>query len=992
MRGVVGIVAVVVLQLRLHADDPNEFFERHIRPVLHEQCRKCHGPEKQKAGLRVDSREALLRGGDSGPALVPGDPEASLLIKAVRHSLADLKMPPPTEAPKLAAEVLADLEAWVKAGAFFPVTTVASPGSKHWAFQPVHKPAVHALRGVNPVDAFLGTTNAPSADPRRLIRRMTYDLTGLPPSPEEVDEFAQSFWKSDSAQIRDEAINQLLDRLLASPAYGERWGRKWLDVVRYADTAGENTDRPLRDAWRYRNYVIAAYNHDTPYDQFVREQIAGDLLAAADPRQYAQLIPATGYLAIARRFGHDIDKDMHLTYEDVIDTLGKSVLGLSLGCARCHNHKYDPVTTRDYYGLYGIFSSTKFAYPGCEPNQKVRDMVPLWTPDEMASKRKPFDDQLVALDSAIKKIKASQTERWNTMRQALTNPPTFLAAAMTSDNGGQAAPLCFSVKVGDMVRLSIESCEPSRQLIARVEFLVEVGDGGQAWWNLSTDVLGDFLDANPHGDRYGQPATWCFLDARKPLEVLTDTVRDFEGKKGLHLWRHGDGPAAFVNASDVSLTAWSAILPPHSLFLRTAPDGPVGVAWISPISRNVRLSCRVTDVNSGGTGGMWKLEHFAMNIGAPMTEIAGLNEELQRSQQTRAELVAREPKVPLAYAVTEGNPADAPLQKRGDPDQPGEIIPRKNLDLLGGQRTSDPKASGRSDLARWLTDPTNSLTARVMVNRIWQGHFGCGIVATPNDFGARGAPPTYPQLLDWLAATFVEKGWSIKAMHRLIMTSSAYRQAGRDSAPFSSNGRPSKPQASPDSPPLVSRPFHPFPSRRLEAEEIRDTLLALSGELDRESGEGHPFPPETATFTQHTPFKAIYESRKRSVYLMTQRIQRHPFLALFDGPDTNASTAERGLSTVPTQALFFMNDPFFHAAAEAFSKQLLKSPAAGRVRLAHRLCFQREPSESERADAVQFLEAYRAELNDLGPEQRDLAAWSAYARTLLASNELLYLD
>jgi hypothetical protein len=868
----------------------------------------------------------------------------------------------------------------------------------HWAFQPVHKPEVKAPPGVNTVDALLGTTKLPAADARTLIRRMTYDLTGLPPTPEEVDEFVRECAASSSLETRRAAVSKLIDRLLASPAYGEKWGRKWLDVARYADTAGENTDRPLQQAWRYRNYVIAAFNRDTPYDQFLREQIAGDLLAVAEPQRYAELIPATGYLAIARRFGHEIDKDMHLTYEDVIDTVGKSVLGLSLGCARCHNHKYDPITTQDYYGLYGIFASTKFAYSGCEATQKVRDMMPLWSPDELASKRKPFEEELAEIDATIKKLNDAQAATLKTLRQLATNSSTVLAKGEFNDGGAQpfttnTAPLTLFVKAGEMIQLTVYPRANYGADTTLIEFNVEEVDGSARRWNLAADVVDDFLAGNPHADRLDNAATWCFLDARKGLKLLPETVRDHQGKKGLNLWRNGDNPSAFVNATDQPIKVWTT-LPPRSFFVHPASDGPVAVAWLSSVAGTVRISGRVTDAHAGGGDGVaWTLEHFAADLGSGMTGLAAFAQKLREPMQQRAELMTREPKVPVAYAVTEGKAADVPLHKRGEPDQPGDVVPRKNLDLLGGEKVSDPKTSGRLDLARWLTDPKNPLTARVMVNRIWQGHFGRGIVATPSDFGTRGAAPTRPELLDWLAATFVEQGWSVKGMHRIVMSSAVYQQTSvaADARTLnSSTGRIR--QSLLTSAPTKGNDYSPFPRRRLEAEEIRDTLLALSGELDQVPGEGHPFPTENTSFTQHTPFKAVYDSKKRSVYLMTQRIQRHPFLALFDGPDANASTAQRASSTVPTQSLYFVNDPFFHARAEAFAKRLLDQPESARVATAHRLCFQREPSDAERTHAAEFVAAYRAELNDLPESQRDLAMWSAYARTLLASNELLYLD
>jgi len=538
-----------------------EHFEKNVRPVLHASCVPCHGPEKIKGGLRLDSRAWILKGGDSGAVLVAGKPDDSLLIKAVRQTDPDLAMPPKKTAKKLPPKVIDDLAAWIQAGAPFPAETAVDT-TKHWAFEPL-KPA----GSQSTIDAFF-VNHAPAADRRTLIRRATYDLTGLPPSASEVERFA--------ADESPDAFAKLVDRLLDSPAYGEKWGRKWLDVVRYADTAGENSDHPAPHAWRYRNYVIDAFNADKPYDRFLREQIAGDLMTKGEPpARAAELVTATGYLAVARRFGHDTDKDMHLTYEDIIDTMGKSLLGLTLGCARCHNHKYEPVTTRDYYSWFGILASTRFPFPGCEPVQKPRDLVALALSPEAESELKARKAELAAADADLKRA----------------------AAAVAA-------------------------------------------------------------------------------------------------------------------------------------LYRPSPGDPTAIAA-----------------------------------------------RYKAAKKSRDEAAKRVPPPELAYAVAEGKAADLPIQLRGEPDQPGEKAPRRNLDLLGGQPIRDPKTSGRLDLAAWVTDPANPLTARVMVNRLWQGHFGKGIVETPSDFGTRGAKPSDPDLLDFLARRFRDGGWSIKAMHRLMMTSAWYQRA-----------------------------------------------------------------------------------------------------------------------------------------------------------------------------------------------------------------------
>ena len=910
---------------------------------------------------------------------------------------------------------------------------LASPSpSEHWAFRRVQRPEVPVIsRSVNsesvigggairsrpstgslntdslvtlsPVDAFIlsrlgGQRLAPPADKRTLLRRATYDLIGLPPSPEEVDAFL--------ADQSPEAFTKVVERLLASPHYGEQWGRKWLDVVRYADTAGENSDHPLPHAWRYRNWVIKAFNEDKPYDEFIREQIAGDLLAASGPPgQFADRVIATGYLAIARRFGHDIDKDMHLTLEDTIDTLGKSVLGLTLGCARCHDHKNDPVTARDYYGLYGIFESTRFAFPGCEPKQQPRDLVPLWSAEEMATKRKPFEEQLAALDATIKKLNEAQAGTLKALRQLVTNSAVPLAKGEFNDGGAQQfttnqEPILVNVKSGELIQLTVFPRANYGADTTVIEFEVEETEGSQRRWNLAADVADDFLAGNPHPDRHGNATAWCFLDARKGLQLLPDTVRDHEGRKGLHIWRNGDNPAAFVNSTDQPIKAWTT-LSARTFFVHPAPDGPVAVAWLSPVTGTVRVTGRVADGHPGGGDGVaWKLEHDAADFGAGMKEMAAFAQDLREPMQRRAELKAREPKVPVAYAVAEGSAKNTKLQKRGDPEQLGVEVPRKFLDVLGGQAVSTTNQSGRLELAQWLTSPTNPLTARVMVNRIWQGHFGKGLVATPNDFGRQGQPPTHPELLDWLASEFVKTGWSVKAMHRVVMLSATYQQGSVISELVFSRSVASKPAGrqpatgSLNTDSLITD-HSPFPRRRLTAEELRDTLLAVTGELDRTPGEAHPFPPEEKwSFTQHGPFAESYETLKRSVYVMQKRNRRIPFFALFDGPDPNASTARRDITTVPTQALYFMNDPFVHARAEKFAARILKSASDDRARLdfACRQLFGRNASAEEQSDVKEFLRGYAGTDSEQSAEKQVEIAWSAYARVLFGGNEFFYLD
>ncbi|HYE18881.1 MAG TPA: PSD1 and planctomycete cytochrome C domain-containing protein [Tepidisphaeraceae bacterium] len=776
-----------------------EFFENKIRPVLIAKCYSCHSAhsEKLKGDLLVDSRAGLLKGGVSKkPTIHPGEPEKSPLIKAVRGDDADELMPPKGDA--LTPQEVADFVAWVKMGAPDPRTTeTKSPYSQpaadsaearaFWSFKPVADVPVpnsgSAAKFAHPIDKFLATKQdekgvAPlaAADKRTLIRRATFDLTGLPPTPEEVEAFV--------ADISPNAFEKLIDRLLATTAYGERWGRHWLDVVRYADTAGESADYPVPQAYLYRNYVIDSFNRDKPYDRFLTEQIAGDLLPHADSEDKEDHLVATGFLAISRRFSVAPENVMHLTYEDALDTVGKGVLGLSLSCARCHDHKFDPIPTADYYALYGILSSTKWPFPGSENTKFQKDMVVLSASDEQAAQVQAFNDKVSALDREYNRLKREERRQ--------------------SDSA-----------------------------------------------------------------------------AKKQARAQMDKAKA----------------------------------------------------------------------------------------------------ELDKIR-------AQAPNVPSAYAVQE-KPADeqgdAKVQNRGEPGNPGPTVRRGFLTVLGGQKLPDGhKGSGRLELAKWLTDPANPLTARVMVNRIWQGHFGRGLVTTPSDFGKRGAAPTHPELLDYLSKRFADGKWSIKAMHRLIMTSAAYRRSSADDVALATKD-------------AGNTLYWQYDRRRLDAEEIRDAFLFVSTDLDRTVGGAHPFPPMGKWgWTQHAPFAAVYDSKLRSVYLMQQRIKKHPFLAMFDGADTNTSTAERTESTTPLQALYMMNDKFVHEQSERLAARLMaeRADATSRAARAIELAFARPATPEETAAAVAFVDRYRAKLagSNVSAAEYEKASLAAYVRALLCSNEFFYLD
>jgi len=789
------------------ADEPSPeavmFFENKIRPILVENCYECHSVEstKVKGGLLLDSRDALLKGGDSGPAIVAGDPDKSLLITAVRRTNKELQMPPKQ---KLTDTQIADLETWVKMGAIDPrksvPSKVAAPakygmsleeGRKFWSILPVKDPLIPTVKNLSwprtPIDAFIldrlekvGISPAPNADKRTLLRRVSFDLTGLPPTPAEMDAFL--------ADSSSNAFEKVVDRLLASPRYGERWGRHWLDVVRYADTSGNASDYPVPQAHKYRDWVIRAFNSDLPYDQFLRNQFAGDLIVGGTEAERFERIIATGYLAIARRFGGDRVGEHHLTIEDTIDNLGRTVLGFSISCARCHDHKFDPFTSNDYYGLYGIFDSTRYPFPGAEAAKVPVDFVPLMSAAEIETLIKAHQEKVAAVAAEVKQLEAAEAE------------------AKKAPNGAEKSP-----------------------------------------------------------------------------RVVAITMKLTAAKKNL------------------------------------------------------------------------------------------------------AAIQAEVPIISNAYAVADAKPANAKIQLRGDPKRLGEEVPRHFPTVLGGQEVPKTAAtSGRLQLAERLTDPKNPLTARVMVNRIWQHHFGKGIVQTPNDFGKQGRAPTHPELLDFLAARFIESGWSVKAMHKLILLSQTWQLASTDveaSAKLDPN----------------NDWCWKYNRHRLDAESIRDTILFVSGDLDESGAGAHPFPPAPSwKYPQHSPFVALYETRRRSIYLMQQRIRKNPYLALFDGADPSSSTGVRLPSTTPLQALFLMNDPLAHREAAKFAERVFAagSDEPTRIVFAYQTAFNRPPDVEEQKSCLEFLRKYREKLGQVKTpaEQIVRQSWAALARALISSNEFVFVD
>ncbi|QDU22167.1 PSD1 and planctomycete cytochrome C domain-containing protein [Urbifossiella limnaea] len=783
------VASVVLLSPVIAAAQPAaEHFEKHVRPLLLEHCGGCHGKDgKAKGGLKLTTAAELAAGGESGPVVVPGHADKSLLVETVRYG-GDLKMPPKG---KLRPDQIAALEKWVKDGAVWPGgtgVTAASGGrwdggitddqKRFWAFQPVREPKVpdtnHPTQ--SRIDAFVrtrldaaGLTPAPPADRRTLIRRVTYDLTGLPPTPEEVAAFL--------ADRGDGAFARVVDRLLASSAYGERWARHWLDVARYADSNGLDENTAFGNAWRYRDYVVRAFNTDKPYDRFVLEQLAGDLLPD-DAATREDRLTATGFLVLGPKLLAEPDKAKMVMdiVDEQIDVAGKAFLGLTVSCARCHDHKFDPIPTRDYYALAGIFKSTK-------------------TMATLATVAKAHERPLGPKDS---------------------------------------------------------------------------------------------------------PETLLYRDR---LKLVTKELRTLEQEFGK------------LPATDKDKR--------HALHLKA---------------------------------------------------------EERRAEIKQLEKTVPPPAVVLAVQ-DEANPADVKVHVRGNTQTLGELAPRGFLRVVSDKAPSIPaKASGRLELARWVASADNPLTARVLVNRVWQHHFGEGLVRTPDDFGTRGERPSHPELLDWLAAQFVKNGWSLKSLHRLILLSDTYQMASRP-VPAAAAA------VDPD-----NRLLSHFPRRRLEAEAVRDAMLAVAGTLDRTAG---------GTLLENGNFEYInndrargvarYDNARRSLYLPVIRNNVFDFFQTFDFVEPHVSNGKRAVTVVAPQALYLMNNPFVARQAAALAESLLKLPAddAGRVAAAYERAYGRPPTTEETARALAFVGRYAAALE--GAERRP-RAWAAWCHVVFASSEFVYVE
>ena len=1009
------------------AGDGEEFFEKSVRPLLEERCLRCHGEDRPKASLRLDSRAGVLAGGKHGPAAIEKRPDESLLVQAVRREGAR-KMPP---SQPLAPEEVAALTRWVELGMPWPdakpehvgekgemgeKSGTASAGSGEmlverdftaaerafWSFQPiadpVPPPVVDVAWPTSDLDRFVlaelearGLSPAPRADRRTLIRRATFDLTGLPPTPEEVAAF--------EADRSTDSFGRVIDRLLASLRYAERWARYWLDVVRYADSFDARSLVPgaeradAAEAWRYRDWVVDAFARDLPFSDFVQDQIAGDLRAGDAVAFDARRIIATGALAIGNWGGGDSDKRKMLTdiADDQVDLVGRAFLGLTIGCARCHDHKFDPITNADYYGLAGVFFSTHILPDVGSPTEGSPVLrIPLASPSELAerarraAREQELAGRVLAAVGGWPLAKVARDVAGNAdlvARFGDGDTPSLLV-----NHGDATTPLGTLTLPPHAVSL-----HPSPQAGVAVAF--------DAKGLLAASVRGRVADGDAH---CGDGVEWTLERAGAGASVLlAKGAIDNGGAMALADSENGSALEKIVLAPsdelrftilprggyecdttvveltvDELLAETPACVPPRTWDL--AADLLADVAGGGPsnpvVARN-GARWRFLDRRTGGASPA-QLAALAAYAKAELEKEAGrVAPEVVVALEEFAALRASAP-LPLIYAngAQEGGVPnsehagvhDVAIHGRGRYDRLGATVPRRFPRILAGDvQPPVGEGSGRRALAEWLADPTNPLPPRVWVNRLWQHHFGAGVVRTPGNFGRLGEPPSHPALLDWLARRFLEAGGSTKALHRLILASSTWQQA--------STPAPATLAADPE-----NRWLGRMPRARLDAEELRDALLAASGELDATSGGPATRDPLT---------------KRRTLYVMTVRSDRAGWRVLFDGADPTAIVDVRTQSTVAPQALWLMNDEFVLARAAALAERVRREGADDAARIARLFewVFTRAPDAREREIAGGLLARARAAANVTG-ERVEVDAWEELAHVLLCSNEFFFVD
>ncbi len=1091
-----------------------QFFESRVRPVLAEHCYRCHSAkaEKVKAGLLVDSREGLLKGGDGGPVLVPGQPEQSRLIEALRYNSPDLQMPPRRRLPE---EQVADLIRWVESGAQWPgggqvATSSARPDMEarrkaHWAWQPVRAtlpPTVVDEAWVsNRIDRFIlarleaaGLKPAPAADRRSLLRRVHFALVGLPPTAQEVEDFI--------ADTAEDALERVVDRLLGSPQFGERWARHWMDLVRYSDTLGNEADMPIPNAWRYRDYLVRAFNADVPYDRLIVEHLAGDLLEG--PRRHPdggdnESVIGTSFFWMneGKRSPVDLRQALADSFDNRLDVLSKAFLGVTVACARCHDHKFDPITQEDYYGLGGYLKSSRYtqamlnraevdaratrlaaqradigreagaalmaqaatiprylmaalrvapveaAKPlnegeGLDPGRlrswtdalkgsatDPRDPMSAWRRiadlgagptaegvaarwDEVQAEAKAVKDGVSRREGDVELIDFDNSgfRGWFVEDQAFGPAPLRPGAFLLGTEGGR--PVATIVHGGAWAhsghlsrRLQGTLRSPSFTIDRRHLHLLAAGRASRVnvvieqFVTIQDPLYGRLrLILNDESPRWQTFDLELWRGRRAYLEFADTTTQD------LHDMRPpaGCGPEGYIAVGRALVSDQGPpAIPATATSIGLLGDDPVD----SPSVLAGRYGRAVTEsLKAMGDGSLpdrpdaearagllaWLVERGLLDLDQSSADRLGAL--LKSFRETEAGL----PEPRRAPAMTEGTPEDETLALRGNPKNAGPVVPRRMMTALAGDReTATPDVgSGRLEFARRIADPANPLTARVAVNRVWHHLFGRGIVRSVDNFGALGDRPTHPELLDDLADRFVRDDWSIKRLVRELVLSRTFRMASASS--------PEAEAADPD-----DRLLHRMPVRRLEAEAIRDAILAVSGRLDgRREGPGvevylTPFMDNYgADYGRPKSSGPLDGDGRRSLYITIRRNFPTPMLTAFDMPPPLATAGRRDVSNVPAQALILMNDPFVAQQAQLWARRVLAIEgldASGRVRRMYLDAYARPPTESELQATLRFLHRHGDELGiPPGGRDGDERIWADFAHVLINVKEFLFLN
>ncbi len=932
------------------------FFESKVRPIFVNHCYKCHNAAegKIKGGLGVDTRDGLLSGGNTGSAVVPGKVDESLIIEAVRYKNTELQMPPKGE--KLSPQQIADLEAWVKMGAPDPRTGGSSgggwklAGGDHWAFQPVGKPVPPAVPQKDwvstPVDAFIfaklgekGLKPSGPATRQTLIRRAYFDLVGLPPTPDEIRAFVED--KSPNA------FEKVVDRLLKSPHYGERWGRYWLDVARYSDTKGDarRGDPPVYPyAWTYRDYVVKAFNDDKPYDRFILEQLAADLLPASqkDPG----ILSALGFITLGDHF----DGNQNEIVNDRIDTTTKAFLALTVACARCHDHKFDPIPTADYYSLRGVFISTT------EPKEK-----PLITEPKDTPEYRDYLQELAKIHQEYREYVGGQLEK--------------VQSDFLSKSGAYLLWTASGNKRQDVMReykLTRETAQHWDRVL------------NAARRNKQDTIFGPWFEyRNLKEADFEKKSRDIALkaamnnDPKKPLNGRVAAA--FRGRVPRNLTEVAAIYGGLFAAADQS---WQAMQDAYEKRVKAGRGG----AAPSRLADGHMEALRTVMFTYGGNQNMDQEEVIRRLLPRNVQN----REEGIRAKMAKLEMEhpGAPPRAPVIH--DKSNPEDSPIFVRGEPGNRGKVVPRQFLEILAGpSRKPFQQGSGRLELAQSIASKENPITARVMVNRIWLHHFGEGLVNTPDDFGTMAEKPTHPELLDWLARQFMDNGWSVKKLHKVIMLSNTYQQSSEDN--------PRHAQVDPN-----NRLLWRANIRRLDFEPLRDAILSIGGSLDLAMGG--------------KPVDLSKDSKRRSIYGYIDRANVPEVMNHFDFATPDMATGKRYQTTVPQQALFLMNSPLVvEQARRAVSRPEFQRLSTNQDKIAYLygLIYQRPPTDLEIKLASEFVAA--TPIQDAMPialnnapaaaqkgkgrpapaasnTAKPLDAWGKLAHALFESNEFTFVN